>query len=299
MSLQNECNIIYEKILVHFKKHLPIKYSELLKYGREVLYESDIDVSFPLCISYNEIVSNYSNINDDRILSSDDVLKIQFGIKRDNDSVIFCKTVGFDSNTITITNTLEKIQKKIVKFTKSSLQDKTTDDLRILIETECLKYNIFPILLNVFYERENLDSTFETKYVALNYRKLYNDEEFLIQENNCFQIDQGDIFDVELIVTELKHSEESIDSFAELETNYIGKITENVYNLKLQNARKVYSNIKKLHGNNAFLLEKYNTAKERFGLKECFDNNVIEILPTKYNKNGIKTFTKNFTLEFA
>lgn len=289
-------NLIFNKIENLIKTNETCILQDLLHIGNELLNkQNNYLINYPLNICINNYYQNQDTQNNqNNVITKKDVIKIDLGLKKDNEIFRMTKTIDLQNKEL-MKFINSKLPKKIKKLVSSSLQDKnpfTTDDIRMLIENECLKYDIFPIQNCYSYtlEKTSLDTT---KWMILNYFKTYDINDCLIGDPNiCFEIEKGDIFEFNIVL--IKNNKEFKEEY--LPSNFY-KFNSNKINLKLQNSRKFYSKYSSIHKDNTFYLDKENLqdTKEKFGINECLDKNLLINIPIIKNKHNENIYVLRFT----
>ena len=136
----------------------------------------------------------------------------------------------------------------------------------------------------------------ESKYIVTNYQKYYDEEDNLIFNDICFDLEENDIFTINLtIIPNQEDNSEQI--YRENHEPHVFKFNEYYHNFRLQSSKQFYSIIKKQHGNNPFSMVEYKkNIKHRMGLKESLNNVIINTYPILYNKQKFPVFFKKFTI---
>ncbi len=190
------------------------------------------------------------------------------------------RTFSFDKNQKSKIKFINEIlPKKLYKFFKR-IDEKTTDDLRNLIEDEALKYDLVPIQNCYSY------TTNREKWFVLNYLKKYDVNDYLIgDENLCFDIEKEDEWDINIQLIENTENTYKVV----LSESDIYEITGNQNNLKLDCSKKFFNTIK----TKKFIkLVKDNTSsKDKLGLKECIEKELVVNIPSKkLNDKSLKVY---------
>jgi methionine aminopeptidase len=259
-------------------------------------------IAFPVSISLNNCLgsyiynhtnqeSEYNNIKDN------DIIKVELGV-----SIGGCISILAETFTITenkdikrINDFLNKLQKELVKKIK---HEETADEMRILIESKCTDNDIFPVENCMSYQQwEEYLKGDTLKYMILNYRKYYDQDDYLISpENINYEFEENDIYTINLSVTptiddiELKYKKS--------DESHIYRLTEFTYSLKLKSSKAFYSQVKSKHRNYAFDISPYlQDVKNRMGMRECMTNNILDNYPISYvQPSHIPVITKKFTI---
>ena len=229
-------------------------------------------------ISIDNYIENQKYVNIEELkLSNESLIKIK------DYTLGQTRTLSFNKNEKSKLKFINKIlPKKIEDFFKSP-EEKTTDDLRNLIEKEASKYNLTPI--------ENCYSytTDKEKWFALNYIKKYDIDGYLVgDENFCFCIEKDDIWNINV---ELINDTDVYKIISEGSDFY--EITNIYTTLKLDCSKHFYNSIK-----NKLYIKKPVNVKERLGFKECLDKELIKNIPLRKINNNFKVyvFRDNFKI---
>lgn len=292
------CNQIFKKIVDKYQKSHELIYKDFLTECDDLLEKSigdSFEIVSPICISINEKVSNYRNENDMSVIKNGDVIKIETSILAKGENVYhyYGNTFVFGEPEHFIPAFLKNLEKKIKSKFKST-KEYTTDDVRIYIEEKCLENKVFPILNNSSFNQEMDGELYE--YINLNYRKYYNEDDSLVQENYCFDLIKDSVYNMNIAVVPIEFLElcNGDNTWSERES-YIAKITGQTYNLKLKNSRRLYSQLKKKYNRNYFIKSRHNSSGDRIGMVECIEHGVIEESPVIFNKNSIPIYSRKFT----
>ena len=257
------------------------------------------NLAFPLCICVNEELYHHT---ESKLIPENAIIKIEFATQNEGDIYTVGDTIllGEYCNQKDYVDNLDKLKKKILKNKK---RFDTNDELKIFIETECDKLGLFPIENCMSYQQFN-GKLFEpeaSKYIVTNYRKLYNEEDILVQENECFDILKDELYSINLTLIPKEYAEESflLKIKVDGEAN-VFKLNDFFIGLKLKNSKMLLSEIKK--ANNFYAFDIKNYSKYKIGFKECIDNGLLEpfypkSLVHKHNK-FVPVFFKKFTILF-
>ena len=222
-------------------------------------------------VSVDNYIENQPRDCPEMILSNESVIKVKNNLTRQT------KTFTFDEKYKNIQKFLnDKLPRKIEKLFKSS-EEKTTDDLRNLIEDEARKVGL-GALENCYSYTEDRE-----KWFALNYVKRYDADDYLVgEENICFAIESGDVWHLNIELIEENENTKVIAS----PSNFY-EITGVQSNLKLDCSKKLFKNLK----NNKHVELSNLTAKDKLGLRECLDKELLVNVPCrKIKDSSIKVF---------
>jgi methionine aminopeptidase len=277
----------------------------LIKNELSNIYKKSHDkhIAFPVSISLNNCLGNYIYNHDNldspyNNIKDDDIIKIELGVSIDGCISRLAETFTINDNQEVkkITNFLDKIQKELLKKIK---HEETADEMRILIESKCTENNIFPIENCMSYQQlEDYLTRDDLKYMILNYRKYYDMNDYLISpENINYEFEEHDIYTIDLSVIPTVDDDETI-KYKYKEESHIYRLNEYTYSLKLKSSKAFYNQVKNNHKNYGFDISLYNKdAKNKMGIKECMNNNILDSYPIKYiTPAHIPVITKKFTI---
>ena len=299
-----KCKIIHNEIrnLKVLSDYGNIRIKEELSniYKKENIENKNI--AYPISISLNDVVSNYiydyenedSNYN---IINDEDIIKIELGISIGGCISVLCETFTIKSNS-TVEKTiklLDDIQKDIIEMIKN---EETVDEIRIFIESKCTEYELFPVENCISFQQENKYlKTSESKYMILNYKqKVDNNDNIITLQNINFEFETNDVFTINLSMLSTQNTDiRDIKYYTK--PSHIYGFNDYNYSLKLKSSREFYNEISNKHYKYAFEINKYLlNIKNKIGMKECINNNILDTYPIIMNKNKIPIITKKFTI---
>lgn len=275
-------------------------------------------VACPVSINLNNCVDNYiPQLNEtdstETIIQINDVVKIKLGVDIDGCIAMYCDTFiynGSESPSTGDTTTtgsdaiiqfLNKLKKDIVKqiFTGN-----TNDELKIFIESKCTENNCFPLINCKSYEHlDNQIYNQNGKYIVLNYKRLYDKDEFLIQDNICFDFEEDEVYTINLnVVPELVDDNDSYkdnykDVYIDTDNSRLYRFNDWFYSFKLKTSKQFFSTVHKKHNYNPFNISEYiSDIKMKLGMNECKKSNVLSVLPVTYTKNKSIVYSCMFTV---
>jgi methionine aminopeptidase len=265
--------------------------------------EKDKHIAFPVSISLNNCVGNYiydyqNKDSEYNTIKTTDIIKIELGVSISGCISILADTFIIDDNPEIkrIIDFLDNMQQDLVKKIK---HEETADEMRILIESKCTENNIFPIENCMSYQQSEGYLNGETlKYMILNYRKYYDNDDYLISpENINYEFEENDIYTINLSVVPTNNEIEDF-KYKNNGESHIYRFNEYTYSLKLKNSRNFYNQVKLNHKNYAFDISPYyKNIKNKMGIKECLNNNILETYPILYiQPSNIPVITKKFTI---
>ncbi len=260
-------------------------------------YKKTLKYTFPLTICINEELYNYT---DNKDIPENCIIKFEFG---DSKGEMFGDTVligkEFDKLYNKYAKSLDKIKKAIIE-NKSRFD--TNDELKLFIEDQCEKRDLVCIKNNISYQRfENKIFEQDSKYIITNYQKEFNEDDYLIQENECFDITNNESYNINLTVMPKEFGNEWFWLKLKKDTSDIYKLNDIFNGLKLKDSKKLLNEIKGSNGFYAFLKDNFYH-KHKLGFSECVEKNLLfnfEKQKLVHTKGiFIPIFFKKFTLNF-
>lgn len=289
-------------------------HSILKQFLLDINYEGN-EIYYPLNVCKNNYFQNENLESKVSIDIETDVVKFDAGIISDKIPKRFTRTFTNNPKYKSQIDMFKSLEKTIQDFfdkvreqnegntTLNTNVDKgtddilNTDDLRILIEQECYKNNFVPLINTVSYSQN--DSWF-----VLNYKKKYDNDDFLIgEENLCFDFQKDDIWNINVEVVclddlDLSDLTENDLNIKNDQSNFYN-FSDDFVNLKF-NSSKVFLNkfkkenqieIDKKKINCVFNLNRNKLISgEKIGMKECLEKQVLINIPKKYLKENIPVF---------
>jgi len=255
-------------------------------------------IAFPTSFSLNNCVGNYVYQKDHNINIKDgDVVKVDLGVNINGCISIFAKTyvhTTLNEKYLTVLDSLEEIVLQELKT------GNVNDDVRMHVESFCAENDCFPFENSISYGASpNYLKTQDSKYIIFNFQKYYDDDDNLVQPNTCFELEEGEVYNINLTIVE---NQKDCDSgihqhvYKELHKPHIYGFNDYFYSLKLRSSKDFYGKVKDDHKNNAFRIDEYeNILKYKIGMKEPYDNGILDAFPIYYTKDNCKVYTKKFT----
>lgn len=268
----------------------------------KVFVGTDKGISFPTCVSVNEMVGHYSPINDDIILNDGDLVKIELGVHIDGFPSVLCKTVLIkdpeqDQKQYTkqenVLNAVTEATELAIRMMKPI---KTNKQVSELLNQVAKKYNVSLLYVN------NIDKKVPG---VMSYQMSKNN----LDEGNE-EFDEND--DIHTII--LSRNNETYNfgmcnvGFEENEVfcldiamssgtgkincgNYppnVFKKTNKIIPLKLASSKQVLNHFRNKHFPvvGYEILETLSPAKCKIGLKECLSKGLITTYDPYYEKKG-------------
>jgi len=304
------CNNVLDTIIKNTEKdkifsisHIALKGDLLLKESLQTVYKnSKKSIAFPVSISVGNCVENNrkNGILMDYASSGSCIVKIKLGVNIDGCISLLQKTFKFINETKLFTqideiNNLEEKCRKICE--KNMFNGNTNDEVRKLIEIELLQNGYQAIENCVSYQTfENFLNTSESKYIILNYKKYYDENDQLIEPtNDCFEFLNGEVYHVNVHFVSNDKDNFCLTTCKENPDMY--RLNEYYYSLKTKSGKAFYNLIRNNHLSNPFLLEDYSDQPiNKLGFKECYDNGILSELPILHTKENIDVYGFTFTI---
>lgn len=302
------CKVVLDEIILKIQKSQILILKELYLYGntrlQEELSNDEIhSIAFPTSISLNNCVGNYLYDEDEKI-NPGDVVKIQLGVNLGGCIVNIGETIIYkddekeEKEHQKYLNLLKKLQTKIKE---KMISGNTNDDVKILIESTCTEYGCFPVENTISYQHlDGQEFTYESKYIITNYKKYYDNDDYLIvPPNTCFEFERGEIYTVKLVVipNNFDNLDETEHKYIQNEQTHIYRFNDTFHDLKLKMSREFVSRTKKEHGTNAFNAIEYSeNGKSRVAIKQCCESGILEKYPITCSKDKYNVYHKIFTV---
>jgi methionine aminopeptidase len=271
-------------------------------------------VAFPISINLNNCIDNFTysdldstNVSDlvstnVSIIKLNDIVKIKLGVDIDGCIAMYCDTFIYnkENECNTTIDFLHNMKKEIVK---QVFPGNTNDELKIFIESKCTDNDCFPLInCKSFEHLDNQIYNTNGKYVILNYKKLYDKNDYLIHENTCFEFLENEVYTINLAVVPDDGSDNFISENdngvrIDLDNTRLHRFNDYFYSFKLNASKQLYSKVFSEHYNNVFDISKYTSDKKlKMGVNECKKMNILETLPVTYTKNKLPVYSCAFTL---
>ena len=324
ISSSKICKVVLDEIILKIQKSQILILKELYLYGntrlQEMLSNDELllekvgpkpskdeihSIAFPTSISLNNCVGNYLYCEDEKI-NPGDVVKIQLGVNLGGCIVNIGETIIYKDDEEKeckdqhqkYLNLLKKLQTKIKE---KMISGNTNDDVKILIESTCTEYGCFPVENTISYQHlDGQEFTDESKYIITNYKKYYDNDDYLIvPPNMCFEFERGEIYTVKLVVipNNFDNLDETDHKYIQNEQTHIYRFNDTFHDLKLKMSRKFVSRTKKEHMTNAFNAIEYSeNGKSRVAIKQCCESGILEKYPITCSKDKYNVYHKIFTV---
>ena len=242
----------------------------------EKIPNADYQIAYPVTIVLNNCIGHSIHTENDQVITDTDLVKIELGVSVAGFIVVLAESFlvkkGDDNKDIQkMIKLLSRLQSDIVSAIKTG---ETNDEIRILIESKCADRNVFPVQNCVSYEQfQGQLQTKMSKYIILNYKQLWDSNDYLINEENlCFEFTDNDVYTINLsIIPEVENI------VYKTSVSNLCRFNEFNYNLKLQSSRQFYNQTKNKFKEYAFDISEYQKdVKNRIGIKECKENGILE-----------------------
>jgi methionine aminopeptidase len=273
-------------------------------------------IAFPVSISLNNCVGNYVNdvngvndvndvngvndVNDVNehtgdVIVKGDVVKVELGVAIDGYIGIVGETFVAGGGLEKELGFLDELSKEIVLRAGD-----TNDMFRMFIESECTKNNMYPIENCTSYQHyENHLKTDGSKYMILNYRKYWDEDDNLVSEENfCYEFEENEVYTINLTFA---LSDQQNLKYKEPIEPRLFRFNETNYGLKLNSSRLFLNEVKAKHRNYVFNITEFlKNPKMKVGMRECFGNGILDSFPILYatetNNNPVQIIHKKFTV---
>lgn len=301
------CKTVIDELFLKIKSSEILYLKDLHLYGNTRLLEECklknekiSKIAFPTSISLNNCVGNYLYEPNQQILPGD-IVKIQLGVNVNNCIVHVGETICYKEKNQEHEKYLLLLNELENKIKKTMISGNINDDIKILIESECTKYDCFPVENTISYQHlDGQEFTDESKYIITNYKKYYDNDDYLIvPQNTCFEFEKDEVYTVKLVIipNNLDNSDETDHKYIKNEKSHIYRFNDTFYDLKLKMSREFVSNAKREHGTNAFnALEYQLNGKSRVAIKQCYESGILESYPIMCSKDGLNVYHKIFTI---
>jgi methionine aminopeptidase len=300
------CGVVYKEVLEHIQQgERDVK--TLCDFGTRRIGEECKKVfksvknkgpAYPVSISLDNCVGNYYHQDGNQRhnkIEKDSVIKIELGTNIGGCIAILGETYGLqDSDIMKYTSFLNKLQKIVLGIMKVG---ETNDEVRMNIESECTEQNCFPVENCLSYQHLGAHpKTDESKYIILNHKKYYDDDDTLaVEPNVCYEFENHEVYTINITIVPNK-DDDSEHVYKSEHDPHIYRFNHYHYNLKLKSSRELFATVKKMHGNNAFYRSDYNQPRDRMGIKECCTNGILDDYPILYESSGLPVYHKKFTV---
>lgn len=262
-------------------------------------------IAFPTCISVNNQAGyNSPPIGYDRTLKSGDLVKIEMGLQIDGFPVVMADTYMIgeaNEKQANIMKCLEKVKENLKDYIKIGKNSREIHDYlkTTLKEYDCSLLScdesvmhcpgIFSsqISQGVIDGRNEEDKEIEKHQVVFTGRTT---EEFMIepfdfQHNQCFVIDIA-----------FSTGKGSVTLMDPKETGVYRCNPDFFYALKLKTSKQALSTLQKKSVEFPCSIRDLREKNFNFGIRECVINNIVEMYPVLYEKDGEYIVNYKFTV---
>lgn len=310
------CGVIIKEIFSKIRSSEMLNVTSLCEYGDTRIKEECDKIykretvkgsAFATNISLNDCVGFYiyeKDMNEYNTIKLGDVVKVELGVNIGGcianlgETIIYTNDESEENINKKYLDLLNELQTDVQKLL---IPGNINDDVKIIIESKCTQVGCFPVENTTSYQ--HLDGqlqTFESKYMITNYQKYYDDDDGLaVLQNICFEFEEGDVYTIALVIVpnDIEQNDETVHNYIEKHDPHIYRFNDQYYGLRLKMSRDFFSKAKPKHNTNAFnsLPYKSNT-RDRVGIKECYENGILEHYPVLYTKDKYPIFHKKFTV---
>lgn len=315
------CGIVIKEIFSKIRLGQMLNVRDLCQYGDDRIQEECNNiykretvkgVAFATNISLNDCVGYYiyeNGIDEYNTIKPGDIVKVELGVNIGGcianlgETIIY--NVSDNQNNDNKNNDnqkyielLDELQGDIQKLL---IPGNINDDVKIIIESKCTQRGCFPVENTTSFQ--HLDGqlqTSESKYMVTNYQKYYDDDnDLVVLQNVCFEFEKGDVYTINLVIVpnDIEKDDETVHNYIEKHDPHIYRFNDQYYGLRLKMSREFFSKAKPKHNTNAFNSLPYkDNAKYKVGIKECYQNGILEDYPILYTKDKYPVFHKKFTV---
>jgi hypothetical protein len=303
------CGKIYKELKLKIENG-ESSISELVQYGDNRLneelasiYKNNVYkcIAVPVCIS----IDNYIENNRVGEIKSDSVIKIDLGVVIDECTSILGETFSLSCDYDKQLNFLDTLQTKLVKvineFRENYHDDSddeenilTNDELRIVIESKCTENDVFPVENCKSYQVDSEDPV----NMILNYKKVYDKDDNLITENDCFELETDQVYLFNLSITDAEDYK-----IKGVEGSRLVSVNEECKPLRLQSSNTFYKMAKNKYKNNIFDVQEYiyregkEDVKNKLAILNCIRGGTLVEYPIRYlHPTESKVFSKKFVI---
>lgn len=323
LNRYKKCKVISESIYKYIKKEMK-KLKSVMEvrikgeeYTKECIKLTDGEYKMwsPITISKNNWINMW---NDEGVeIEEGDVIKIEFAITDTSVIYYFGETFVYKCGEETsgceeIINKLKNIPKNLCKNVYGEEVDDgeielINDTIRQYIESECTKFDCYPVENVTSYRDANemvckkLERNdcmeVNTNQIILGYkRKLSKDQEWILVDNPCCMIEEGDVYNLEISIIKDKRKsgllKENEHEYIEHESGLYRLDFKEKTMLKTASGRNFYNRVKKEYGDGIFRKNKtVESIRDKLGFRECKNANLFTEYKTKSVKDGGIVYT--------
>lgn len=274
----NNIKQLYDMGMQHITKECNSCYKNISRKG----------VAYPISISLNNQIDHYTYnpLNPDLCIKDNDIVKIKLGVDIDGCIAMYSNTFinNNENHEDDYIKFLNKLKDEIVKQMYSG---NTNDEIRIYIESKCTDHKCFPITNCKSYEHlDNQIYNENGNYMILNYKKLYDRDEYLIHDNDCLELSENEVYTIHLLVVPDQPNDDDSKIYCNDDQSLLYRFNDCYVGLKLKASHALYSTVTKNHDLNVFNIHEYlKDTKLKLGVKECLNTGILEKLPACCMKN--------------
>ena len=275
---ESKCQDILQVI---YLQDLYIKRGELLKITNDILKsaldnQSVFSIGYPVCISLNNELEFFCDYNDETVLKSSDLIKIEFSLSFEIKKKVYYFTFGR-----TIHDKLtDKIHKDLIKLFNNSLLEQeddvenytlTNDEIQLRICEIYLKRKVYSTLNATSYSQINgVLNDPDSKYIKINYKR--GDDSF--KENYCFDLENNDVYSLNLFFTK-----NDIDENPKIKYTHLHCLNNQYVSLKLKMQKQSFYTLSKQYTHNLFNSTNLPKDVKDYGFRSLIDTGVLNNFP--------------------
>lgn len=307
------CGKIYKELKIKIENG-DKSISELVQYGDNRLneelasiYKNNVYkcIAVPVCIS----IDNYIENNRVGEIKSDSVIKIDLGVVIDQCTSILGETFSLSCDydkQLKFLDTLQTNLVKVINEFRANYHDDpdddenilTNDELRIVIESKCTENDVFPVENCKSYQVDSEDPV----NMILNYKKVYDKDDILITENDCFELETDQVYLFNLSITDTDTDTEEY-KIKGVEGSRLVNVNENCKALRLPSSKTFYKMAKHKYKNNIFDVQDYiyiegkEDVKNKLAILNCIRSGALVEYPVTYlHPTESNVFSKKFVI---
>jgi hypothetical protein len=281
-----------EKILSKIaSENLYVSRSQLFNTSNKIVDEcikqqQVFSISGPLCISINNEIEFFCDLNDEQILCNSDLIKVEFILSFLYNKKMYYYNFGRTIGDNISSQIYNQILKTIHKTDLIQIQEEddendeleytmTNDELQLLICDIYSKFKVYSIVNNTSYEQKNdLFKDDTSKYIKINYKRESDEE----KDNFCFDLENNEVYSLNLFFTK-----NEIHSYPKIKDTFIYNLNKNYFSLKLKVEKDCRNLITKNYKYNLFntcnLPLEFTSSMKSYGIKSLFEKDLLDSYP--------------------
>jgi methionine aminopeptidase len=263
------------------KQDLFISRATLLKSSNAILqkfieYNTFYTLGYPVCISINNETEFFCDYNDTTIIKATDLVKIEFCLsfmyKKTNYYYTFGKTIN-DKLTDKIYNDLsnELNKNNLIQMDEEIEYTITNDEIQLRIIDIYNNRNVYPTINNTsFCQMNGILKDYDSKYIKLNYKR----EKYQEKDNYCFDLENGDIYSLNLFFTK-----NDTVSEPKIKSTQLYSLSNEFIPLRLKMQKQTQMDLYKKYNNNIFNTTDIPSHIKSYGINSLLDTGLLYDYP--------------------